>query len=97
MVKIFGKYYYVNIENIFEACKIVELTETDENKESSDINIFKYDMLKLCLDRLLREYDDGLDDNDDMGFFALSEVNVSLKIAFNTLIKYNILTEDEDE
>ena len=103
MVKIFGKFYYINIENIFEACKIVgnnvsdEKEETEENKENPDINIFKYDMLKLCIDRILREYDDGTEEDDDMGLFALSDVNVSLKIAFNTLIKYNILIEDEDE
>jgi hypothetical protein len=89
----------MNIENIFEACKIIDekpSVDNEENKDGPDINIFKYDMLKLCIDRVLREYDEETED-DDMGLFALSDANVSLKIAFNTLIKYNILIEDEDE
>jgi hypothetical protein len=31
-----------------------------------------------------------------MGVFASNNVNVSLKIAFNTLIKYGILIEDDE-
>jgi hypothetical protein len=49
----------------------------------------------MCLDRVLNEFQDGDDDNE-IGIFALSDKNISLKIAFNTLIKYNILVEDDE-
>lgn len=58
-----------------------------------EINIFKYETIKMCLERLLNEF---VDADDDMVPFSQNEVSVSFKIAFNTLIKYKILMEEED-
>lgn len=58
-----------------------------------EINIFKYETIKMCLERLLNEF---IDADDDMVPFSQNEVSVSFKIAFNTLIKYKILMEEED-
>jgi hypothetical protein len=43
----------------------------------------------MCLDRVLGEI--------ELGKFAQEGTSVSFKIAFNTLIKNQILIEDEDE
>jgi hypothetical protein len=96
MVKIFGKYYYIDIDGIVEKCSVKTPLETENTEEVLEINIFKYEIIKMCLERLLSEFQEGNDDDDDMGIFALSDVNLSLKIAFNTLIKYNILIEDDE-
>lgn len=58
-----------------------------------EINIFKYETIKMCLERLLNEF---IDADDEMAPFSQNEVSVSFKIAFNTLIKYKILMEEED-
>jgi len=58
-----------------------------------EINIFNYETIKMCLERLLNEF---IDADDDMVPFSQNEVSVSFKIAFNTLIKYKILMEEED-
>jgi hypothetical protein len=58
-----------------------------------EINIFKYETIKMCLERLLNEF---VDADDDMVPFSQNEVSVSFKIAFNTLIKYKILMEEEE-
>lgn len=47
----------------------------------------------MCLDRVLNDYEDV---DEEMGVFGGNNVNVSLKIAFNTLIKYGILIEDDE-
>lgn len=47
----------------------------------------------MCLDRVLNDYEDV---DEEMGVFGGNNVNVSLKIAFNTLIKYEILIEDDE-
>jgi len=47
----------------------------------------------MCLDRILNDYEDV---DEEMGVFGSNNVNVSLKIAFNTLIKYGILIEDDE-
>ncbi len=92
MVEIFGKSYYVDIDGITEKCRTGN-TIKDEEGETLEINIFKYEIIKMCLDRVLNDYEDV---DEEMGVFGSNNVNVSLKIAFNTLIKYGILIEDDE-
>jgi hypothetical protein len=90
MVEVFGKFYYIDFEAISESCKI-ENNKVDDDKE---INIFKFDIIKMCLERVLNEFDEV---DEEMGVFAQKETPVSFRIAFNTLLKNNILIEDENE
>jgi hypothetical protein len=48
----------------------------------------------MCLDRILGEIDEV---DEGLGKFAQEGTSVSFRIAFNTLIKNQILIEDEDE
>ncbi len=48
----------------------------------------------MCLDRILGEIDEV---DEGLGKFAQEGTTISFKIAFNTLIKNQILIEDEDE
>jgi hypothetical protein len=48
----------------------------------------------MCLERVLNEFDEV---DEEMGVFAQKETPVSFRIAFNTLLKNNILIEDENE
>jgi hypothetical protein len=47
----------------------------------------------MCLDRVLNEYDEV---DEEMGLFGSNNLNVSFKLAFNTLIKNGILIEDDE-
>lgn len=92
MVELFGKSYYIDIDGITEKCRTGNTIKDDEG-ETLEINIFKYEIIKMCLDRVLNDYEDV---DEEMGVFGGNNVNVSLKIAFNTLIKYGILIEDDE-
>ena len=95
MVEIFGKYYYIDLDGITEKCRTGNKIKTDEEEEDTlEINIFKYEIIKMCLDRVLGEIDDV---DEELGKFAQEGTSVSFRIAFNTLIKNQILIEDEDE
>ena len=59
-----------------------------------EINIFKYEIIKMCLERILGEVDDV---DEEMGVFAQNSTTTSFKLAFNTLIKYKILIEELNE
>jgi hypothetical protein len=103
MVNIFGKNYYIDIDGITEKCRttqqIIETDGTDESDatEESDgsieINIFKYEIIKMCLERLLNDVQEI---DEEMGVFAQNDTSISFKIAFNTLIKNQILIEDDE-
>lgn len=92
MVELFGKNYYIDIDGITEKCRTGNTIKDDEG-ETLEINIFKYEIIKMCLDRVLNDYEDV---DEEMGVFGSNNVNVSLKIAFNTLIKHGILIEDDE-
>jgi hypothetical protein len=47
----------------------------------------------MCLDRILSEFTDP---DEELGAFAQNNTTVSFKIAFNTLIKNQILIEDDE-
>jgi len=92
MVELFGKSYYIDIDGITEKCRTGNVIKDDEG-ETLEINIFKYEIIKMCLERVLNDFEDV---DEEMGVFGGNNVNVSLKIAFNTLIKYGILIEDDE-
>ena len=84
---------------------IIDITDedvdinNDEDIEDTDddggleINLFKYELIKICIDRVLYE---GEDIDEKMGGFG-SNTPMSFKIAFNTLIKNQILISEDDE
>lgn len=101
MATIFGKNYYLNLDVITEKCKldrndkfIEENPDDIEDPDGIEINIFKYEVLKMCIDRVLNEQ---IADDEDMGVLGQAEFSASFKIAFNTLTNYEILIEKSDE
>ena len=94
MVEIFGKYYYIDLDGITEKCRTGNKIKTEEEEDTLEINIFKYEIIKMCLERILGEVDDV---DEGMGAFAQNSTTTSFKLAFNTLIKYKILIEELNE
>ena len=92
MVELFGKSYYIDIDGITEKCRTGNTIKDDEG-ETLEINIFKYEIIKMCLDRVLSEYEEV---DEGLGPFAQNNTTTSFKIAFNTLIKNQILIEDNE-
>jgi hypothetical protein len=96
MLELFGKNYFIDIDAITEKCRtepVIKEDEEDEEESTLQINIFKYEIIKMCLDRILNEYDET---DDELGPFGANITNASFKIAFNTLIKYEILIENNE-
>jgi hypothetical protein len=58
-----------------------------------EINLFKYEIIKSCVERILSEFTEV---DDELGPFAQNNLTLSFKIAFNTLIKYDILISDDE-
>jgi hypothetical protein len=99
MVEIYGKHYYIDLDAVTDRCRIESIKKQEEDDEDGDdsagsLNIFKYEIVKMCLERVLGEYDE---DDDDSNIFGAKRASQSFKIAFNTLIKYEILIEELNE
>lgn len=91
MTKFFGKEYYIDFDKITEKCEIKRTEESD----GLEVNVFKYELIKMCLQRIL---EDGYENEDDeMTTFKMDNQSISFKIALHTLIKNEILVEYDEE
>lgn len=93
MVEIFGKSYYINIDAVSEKCRTGNMIKNEDGSETYEINIFQYEIIKMCLDRILNDIEDV---DEELGAFGQTDTSISFKIAFNTLIKNQILVEDDE-
>jgi len=90
MANYYGKSYYIDFDKITEKCEIKE----KEGDEGIEINVFKYELIKMCLQRVL---EDGYNDDDEISSFKLKPESISFKLALNTLIKNKIILEYDDD
>jgi len=92
MVSYYGKNYYIDFDRITEKCEVKKNEET----EGLEINVFKYELIKMCLQRIL---EDGYGDEEDgsIGSFSLKPESISFRLALNTLIKNEIILEYDEE
>lgn len=79
--------------------KIKEETEDDfseifTTESEQQINIFKYELIKMCIQRIFDEIEET---DEELGVFAGKNSTMSFRMAFNTLIKSEIIIELDDE
>jgi hypothetical protein len=95
MVELFGKQYYIDLDGITDRCKTGRTIKDEEDNEGTlEVNIFKYEIIKMCLDRVLGEVDEV---DETLGHFGTQNTSTSFKLAFNTLIKYEIIIEEDEQ
>ena len=97
MLEVLGEKYYIDVDKIIERCRPYDLEESKEPADGEErqveLNVFKFDCYKACLDRVLSEYQET--DDQDVTAFTNKSDNPSFAIAFNTLEKNEILKKDE--
>lgn len=91
MFEIDGKEYYFDFERLIEQCRVMDFA-TSLEKEGLSINVFKYDLLKMCVERVMDDFTDSETGGD---VFSKDEMSNSYKLSFNTLLKEGIISEDE--
>ena len=88
MLKILGEHYYLDLDKIDEYIQIKQDSVSGET-EGTQINIVKYETIKLMLDVIM---DDG-DEIDETLAGKGSEITIPFKLAFNTLLNKKLLNK----
>jgi hypothetical protein len=88
MIKIFNEFYYIDLEKL-ETYLSIPPKEGDENNDNQ-FSAIKYEMSKLMIEVLMSEHKE-LDET--LGIHNQSDLSIPFKLAFNTLLKHNILTK----
>jgi hypothetical protein len=86
--------YYIDIDGIVEKCRTGGTILDEDGKDVIEINVFKYELIKMMLDRVLNEFDDERDD-DVLSSLKETPGSMSYNIAFNTLLQYGIIIEEK--
>jgi hypothetical protein len=71
----------------------VNAPDASEPSGGLELNVFKFEVFKACIERILGEYEET---DDNLGAFVENNTSPSFKIAFNTLLKYEILKEENE-
>jgi hypothetical protein len=87
--------YYLDIDSIMEKCKTGSTIVDENGKEVNEINIFKYELIKLMIERILDEFEDETED-DVLSSLKGKKGSLSFNLAFNTLYQYGIIKEEND-
>lgn len=88
MITIFNEYYYLDLEKIETYISI--LPKEDGENTDNQFSAIKYEMIKLMVEVLMSEHKE-LDET--LGIKNQSDLSIPFKLAFNTLLKHNILTK----
>jgi hypothetical protein len=95
MLKILGEHYYLDLDKIDEYIQIKQDSSPSSGEtestltEGTQINIVKYETIKLMLDVIM---DDG-DEVDETLAGKGSEITIPFKLAFNTLLNKKLLNK----
>ena len=80
-----GSPLYIDVNALLREIQVVQ------EKDNTTINAPKYEILRLMVDVLLTQNEEV---DTEMGIYGLNKASIPFKIAYNTLINYNILKEN---
>jgi len=83
MLDVLGKLYYVDFSEIENVINMPESTN-----EEMTINIVSYDIIKMMIEVIITEREEV---DETLGIHSANKLSIPFKIAFNTLLRYNIL------
>ncbi len=90
MINVLGQNYYLDLNELdnFIQIKNEELTGNTET-----FSVIKFEVVKTMIEVIMTEREDEMDNN--LGTYNQNKLSIPFKIAFNTLLMYNI-EERED-
>jgi hypothetical protein len=90
-----GKEFYIDFDKLRELVVLEESTKTNNDDDLTGnihIDVTKYETIREMLGVIM---DNNTEVDDKMGVIGLNSLPISFKIAYNTLIHYDILNEVE--
>lgn len=89
MLDVLGKPYYIDFSEIENLINMNSSVDTDEsNNEEVTINIVSYDIIKMMIEVVITEREEV---DETLGIHSANKLSIPFKVAFNTLLRYNIL------
>jgi hypothetical protein len=91
MINVLGENYYIDLDRIEE---YLEIAEEETNNVSGDtetkVNLIKLEFIKMLLNTVLTEEDDGIDEK--LGMKSSNKTTIPFRLAFNSLLNKRLIT-----
>lgn len=91
MINVLGENYYIDLDKIEE---YLEITETNDGTitggTETQVNLIKLEFIKMLLNTILTEEDDGIDEK--LGMKSANKTTIPFRLAFNSLLNKKIIT-----
>ena len=91
MIKVLGENYYIDLDKVEEYLDMSVQSENDETmsgESETKINIIKFEMVKMLMDTVLTEHEDG---DETLGMKQSSNTSIPFRIAFNSLLNKKLI------
>jgi len=86
MLEILGEMYYIDLNELSDTIDMSIPTVSGETEQT--INLVSFEVLKMMLEVIMTEREE-VDEN--LGIHSVKNLSIPFKIAFNTLLKHQIL------
>jgi len=88
MLDVLGKQYYIDFSEVENLINMNSSVESVDNNEEVTINIVSYDIIKMMIEVVITEREEI---DETLGIHSANKLSIPFKVAFNTLLRYNIL------
>lgn len=86
MIQVLGEMYYLDLEEISNTVNIKNLESSEEDEQT--INLVSFEVVKMLLEIIMTEREEI---DETLGSHSLDKLSIPFKLAFNTLLKHNII------
>jgi len=87
MIEVMGEMYYIDLKSISNTVEIPPKDDMSGDTEQT-INLVSFEVVKMLLEIIMSEREEF---DDNLGIIASKNLSIPFKIAFNTLLKHEIL------
>ena len=87
MIEVLGEVYYIDLDGVSETINM-GYDEPSTGDTEQTINLVSFEIIKMMLEIIMIEKEE-VDNN--LGVHSTKDLSIPFKIAFNTLLKHQIL------
>ena len=87
MIEVLGEMYYIDLDSVSNTINMPS-DETMSGDTEQTINLVSFEIIKMMLEIIMIEKEE-IDNN--LGVLNTKDLSIPFKIAFNTLLKHQIL------
>lgn len=89
MVPVLNENYFIDLDEIEKYLEIDYEVVYETGKTETQINLVKFELVKMLLDTVLTENDEGIDER--LGMKSNNKLSIPFKLAFNSLLNKKLI------